>query len=150
MCALFLKRQLAADVYRYFREVEELDPDKIWYDLCEDVDVSAPIRSFFKFYITNSEAERLVLGPEERVMKRCMESTKSVLGIWKTLRGAAEMNLLREKRRLERDRAHIYYVNGIPGLREDGPVVAIKNVNDSPTDLRFRAALTSCSGFEAR
>ncbi|RYP26341.1 hypothetical protein DL768_011750 [Monosporascus sp. mg162] len=82
----------------YFEKVHGMGPEKIWIDICEDVDVTAYIRAFFQAYIENSKSDRPCLGPEEYETVQGIQSAVSIQGIWMILRGEAESGGLQRKR----------------------------------------------------
>ena len=59
-----------------------IDPDTIWIGLCEgDETATAWSKAFFSDYIEHSVRRVMVLGPEEYVDKRMINSASTVLAM---------------------------------------------------------------------
>jgi hypothetical protein len=87
--------------YRYFGE-QEIDPDTIWIGLCEGNKKSvACTKAFFSDYVENSVRVAMVLGPEEYVEQRMVNSASTLLEMWRKLVKEADLTVLKDKRHEE-------------------------------------------------
>ena len=85
---------------RFFTDVLEIDPDDIWFGLCQDrEDAKAYCRTFLQSYTENSTRLRPSLGPQEYEWERAVTSASSILHLWRSLLGMADSTILQEKRR---------------------------------------------------
>ena len=86
---------------RYFHD-RNIDPDTIWIGLCEgDKTVTAWSKAFFSDYVEHSVRRVIVLGPEEYVDKRTLNSASTVLAMWRKLVKEADLTVLEAKRKQE-------------------------------------------------
>jgi hypothetical protein len=86
---------------RYFDE-RSVDPDTIWIGLCEgDGTATAWCKAFFSDYVEHSVRRVMVLGSEEYVDKRMLNSASMVLAMWRKLVKEADLTVLKAKRQQE-------------------------------------------------
>jgi hypothetical protein len=86
---------------RYFHE-QGIDPDTIWMGLCEEKkEATVWTKVFFSDYVENSVRRVMVLGSEEYVEKRMLNSASTVLAMWRKLVKEADLTVLKAKRRQE-------------------------------------------------
>ncbi|KAK4233013.1 hypothetical protein C8A03DRAFT_39310 [Achaetomium macrosporum] len=81
---------------------KNVNPDRFWVDFARhpsSPSLQAPVKAFLYKYVENSVKERVVLGPEERVMVRTLNSAYSVIEVWRKLVAAADHTVLRLERR---------------------------------------------------
>jgi hypothetical protein len=80
---------------RYFQE-RRIDPDTIWIGLCEgDEKATAWSKAFFSDYVEHSVRRVIVLGPEEYVDRRMLNSA-SILAMWRKLVKEAYQTVLKQ------------------------------------------------------
>jgi hypothetical protein len=86
---------------RYFRK-RGVAPEAIWIGLCEgDNEATARTKAFFSDYVEHSVRLVMVLGPEEYVEKRMVNSASTVLAMWRKLVKEADLTVLKAKRHQE-------------------------------------------------
>jgi hypothetical protein len=79
-----------------------MDPDTIWIGLCEGVRAAtAWTKAFFSDYVEHSTRQVMVLGLEEYVEKRMLNSASTVLAMWRKLVKEADLTVLEAKREQE-------------------------------------------------
>jgi hypothetical protein len=70
--------------------------------LCEENNEAiAWSKTFFSDYVDHSVREVMVLGPEEYVKKRMVNSASTVLAMWRALVKEADLTVLKAKRTQE-------------------------------------------------
>ncbi len=87
-----------------------VDPSRFWVDFAcnpSDPKLQTPVQTFLHLYVENSKKERIVLGPEERVWVRTVNSVYSVIEVWRRLLATADYKVLRlERRELRKNEKH--------------------------------------------
>ena len=70
----------------FFTDVMGVDPDEVWFGLCEDNDRAKSLcQTFLQSYVEDSVELRPCLGPQEYQWQRTVESAGAVLGVWRSL-----------------------------------------------------------------
>jgi hypothetical protein len=88
--------------------------------------------------VDSSYKERVVLGPEERAMIRTLNSTYSVIEVWRRLIAAADFNVLRPERRALRRQDEPEKASRLvlkweqEGEKREGPAYTIVKVCKAP------------------
>jgi hypothetical protein len=94
----------------------------------------AIVQGFLHKYVENSYKERVVLGPEERVLVRAVNSAYSVIEVWRRLVAAADFKVLRAERAALRRNDKLLEANRL-FLKWAQEGEAAKNGRDPPIQL---------------
>ncbi|KAM7210532.1 Protein of unknown function (DUF3435) domain containing protein [Rhypophila decipiens] len=112
----------------YARNILQLDdPDDIWIQLCQHNPHAQRIcQSFLIHYVENATEYRVALGPEERVECRLVQSTVTMLEVWKGLVQEVDARVLKRKRSEDRQNRLTWTLRWSNGAeRGNGPVYEI-------------------------
>ncbi|KAK3377649.1 hypothetical protein B0H63DRAFT_221614 [Podospora didyma] len=97
------------------------NPDEIWIGLCYDSEAAqAHCRAFLTDYVEYSTTRQPCLGPKEHELVRTVNSTRTVLSLWKALILKADLVVLQKKREDARSSRIV------PAFRADGSRVTWK------------------------
>ncbi|KAL8307040.1 hypothetical protein RB593_005776 [Gaeumannomyces tritici] len=138
-----LAQDAAMKAWKSFFDILEVDPDRIWLDLCRgSSEAEDHCRTFLDDFVAYSERPCLDLGPEEYKMERSVKAAYSVESIWRILIRAADDTVLKEKRLADPDRKVMWTLQYITGekTRGKGPVANISYW--IATDLSEKYGLT--------
>jgi hypothetical protein len=102
--------------FRYCHDIlavdqdEKIDPDEIWIRLCEgDKEAIATCKTFLWDYVDEISVRWvMVLGPEEYVQRRMVNSANTVLAMWRGLVKEADLTVLAKRRHEEPMRADMW------------------------------------------
>ncbi|KAK2036892.1 hypothetical protein LZ31DRAFT_426167, partial [Colletotrichum somersetense] len=68
----------------FFRDVAELDPEKVWLDLClEDPSDEDLCKQYLEYYLLKSEKICLALGPDEHETRLMITTAHTMSEVWK-------------------------------------------------------------------
>ncbi|KAF6806306.1 hypothetical protein CMUS01_14400 [Colletotrichum musicola] len=95
------QRQSIMEKWEMFaRDYLEIDPNQVWYDLCDELEPAAnPIQSFLESYARQSMERRICLGPKEYEWTPTVKTAVTMMEVWKNLLSCADATVLQNKRR---------------------------------------------------
>ncbi|KAF6781998.1 hypothetical protein CSOJ01_16038 [Colletotrichum sojae] len=99
------QRQSVMEKWEMFaRDYLEIDPDQVWYDLCDEKESAAnPIQSFLESYARQSMERRICLGPKEYEWTPTVKTAVTMMEVWKNLLSCADATVLQTKRRQDQE-----------------------------------------------
>ncbi|OCK91338.1 uncharacterized protein K441DRAFT_223485 [Cenococcum geophilum 1.58] len=112
----------------YFTDVIEIDPDRVWLDLCRGIEEAKDYcRAFLWSYVEDSGQKLVVLGPKEYEYRRTVNSASSVTQCWRELIAEADSTVLRKRRDEEPDKENLWRLKFLDhtNQRGRGPVFEI-------------------------